>query len=275
MDLGFLVHLAGMGAADLHPLGRRATAALIERLELREGQSVLEVGCGTGATMVRLARFNLARIDGLDLLPEMLRVARRRVRLAGLGSRSRLYLARRGAPFPIAGDTYDRVYTESVLGMQDVEGAHVLLTEIFRVLRPGGRYVANEAIWRAGVPPQIIARINAACLRDFGLRMASAAPWSLPDWLQVMQEACFRVLSAELISDQTAGQRHGVPSTEYSVLDTRAILSAALTRSYWLRGLITPRARRARARYRRLNEQHREDGQYIEPRLFVLEKVDS
>jgi ubiquinone/menaquinone biosynthesis C-methylase UbiE len=267
MDFGFLVHLAGMGAADLHPLGRRATALLIESLDLQAGQNVLEVGCGTGATMVRLERYNLARIDGLDLLPAMLRVARRRLRLAGLGARSRLYLAKPGAPFPIPYGTYDRVYTESVLGMQDAEGARALLNEICRVVRPGGRYVANEAIWREGVPSETIASINAGCLRDFGLRMASDAPWSLPDWLQVMQEAGFRVLSAELISEQIAGRQYPVANTEY-----RAILSAAVTRSYWLRGLLTPRARMARARYRRLNDRHREDGQYIEPRLFVLEK---
>jgi SAM-dependent methyltransferase len=283
MDFGFLVHLAGMGASDLHPLGRHATAALIRHLELRAGQSVLEVGCGTSATMVRLARYNLARIDGLDLLPAMLQVAHRRLRLAGLGARSRLYLATRGAPFPLPDGTYDRVYTESVLGMQDAEGAHALLTEIYRVLAPGGRYVANEAIWRAGIPPQTIARINAACLRDFGLRMASDPPWSLPDWLQVMKEAGFHVLSAEIISDDGRLTRVSKlidrrPTTGHSVLGTRylvlgrAILSAALTRTYWLRGMLTPGARRARARYRRLNDRHREDGQYIEARLFVIEK---
>jgi SAM-dependent methyltransferase len=232
--------------------------------------------------MVRLRRYNLARIDGLDILPPMLRVARRRLRLARLGARARLYLARLGAPFPTSDGTYDRVYTESVLGMQDAEGARALLKEIYRVLRPGGRYVANEAIWRAGVPPQTIARINATCLRDFGLRQASDAPWSLPDWLQVMEEAGFRVLSAELISERkyqvpsaeyrVESNRHTELGTRYSVLGT-AILSAALTRSYWLRGLLTPQVRRARARYRYLNEQHRKDGQYIEPRLFVLEKV--
>ncbi|MEP6776581.1 MAG: class I SAM-dependent methyltransferase, partial [Chloroflexota bacterium] len=226
-----------------------------------------DVGCGTGGTMARLARYHLEKIDGVDVTPSMLRVARNRIRLVGLGRRSALHLVEPGGRLPFTDESYDRAYTESVLGFQNAEGAEVLLREIFRVLTPGGRYVANEAIWRVGVPPETIAAINATCLADFGLRMASDSPWVLDDWLSIMRVCGFQVVSANLVGDQPTGR-----SARRSGLDLRTLACAALTRSYWLRSYLTPAGLRARAGYRRLNRQHRNDGRHIEPRLFVLEK---
>lgn len=267
MDFGFLVYLADTGATDIHPLGRVATRALIAQLDLHPHQRVLEVGCGTGGTLALLAQSNLARIDGVDAIPAMLHIARRRMRLAGHANRSALHLVEPGGRLPFPDSSYDRVYTESVLGFQDELGAQALLTQIFRVLRRGGRYVANEAIWRAGVPSERIASINAACLADFGVRMASAAPWTLDDWLGVMEQAGFRAISANLVQEHLA-----TTQAEGTQLTPRTIATAALTSFYRLRSHFLPAARRARARYRILNQQHRDDGLYIEPRLFVLEK---
>jgi ubiquinone/menaquinone biosynthesis C-methylase UbiE len=266
MDLRFLVHLAGTGATEIHPLGRAATTALIEQLDLRPGLRVLDVGCGTGGTMVRLAKYKPARIDGVDVTPEMLRVARRRIRMAGLGARSALHLIEPGGRLPFADASYDRAYTESVLGFQDAEGADALLGEIFRVLKPGGRYVANEAIWRTGVPPETIAATNAACIDDFGLRMASDAPWALDAWLELMSSSGFRVVSAELLDEQLLRNK---PNQSFN---WRGLLSTALTRFYRLRAYVTPVGRRRRAIFHRLNARHHADGLLIEPRLFVLEK---
>src|SRR4051794_30394643 len=115
----FLVYLAGTGATHIHPMGRAATDALFTRLDLRPGMRVLEIGCGTGGTMARLAPFRPDRIDGVDLLPSMLAVARKRLRLVGLGKRVHLRLLKPGEPLPFATAAYDRVYAESVAGFQD------------------------------------------------------------------------------------------------------------------------------------------------------------
>ena len=106
MDLRFLVHLAGTGATEIHPLGSAATTALIEQLKLRPGLRLLDVGCGTGGTMVRLTKYKPARIDGVDVTPAMLRVARQRIGLAGLGSRSALYRVEPGGRLPFADASY-------------------------------------------------------------------------------------------------------------------------------------------------------------------------
>jgi SAM-dependent methyltransferase len=270
MDLRFLVHLAGTGATEIHPLGRLATTALLEGLRLGAGLRVLDVGCGTGGTMVRLARYRPAHIDGVDVTPAMLRVARQRIRLSGLGKRCTLQLVEPGGRLPFNDALFDRIYTESVLGFQDAEGAAALLREIYRVLKPGGLFAANEAIWRSGAPAETIAAINAACLADFGLRMASDSPWALDDWLGVMKSAGFQVVCADLISARSGARKTTRPGP-----DLRTLASGAVTRFYWLRSHVSPSGQRARARFRRLNRQHQADGSYIEPRLFVLAKPEA
>lgn len=277
MDFHFLVYLAHMGATDIHPLGRAATGALIAQLDLRPGKRVLEVGCGTGGTMARIAQYGPARVDGVDAILDMLRIARRRLRLLGLGGKSTLRLVEPGGLLPFSDATYDRVYTESVLGFQDEQGAQALLTEINRVLKPGGKYVANEAIWRSGVSAERIAAANAACLADFGVRVASAAPWTLSDWHRIMGDAGFQVISADVLSTE-----YRIPSSEnmtsaLGIRRPRLLLSDALTQFYRLRTYLTPAGRRARAYYHTAHkERHQGDGLLIEPRLFVLQKpVDS
>jgi len=62
----------------------RGRKAAVDRSSLRAGQSVLEVGCGTGGNLVRLCRQvgESGEVHGLDLSPHMLAQARRKVRRA-------------------------------------------------------------------------------------------------------------------------------------------------------------------------------------------------
>jgi len=260
----YLTYMAQLGAANLHPQGRRATEQLIAALDLRPGQRVLEVGCGTGATMLRLVAHHPVSVDGLDVLPEMLGAARRRLRLAPHPPRAHLIHYAAGSPLPLAGWRYDRAYTESVLGFQDAAPARALLSEIRRALNPGGLYVANEAIWKRSVPEEVVASINAAGLADFGLRQASEWAWSVEDWQGVMEGAGFRVLSTQLLEE--------APAVTVGGGSWRLALSALLTRATRLRGALSPALRRQGAHYRRLLAAHREDGRYVEDRLFILQK---
>jgi ubiquinone/menaquinone biosynthesis C-methylase UbiE len=260
----YLIYQAQLGATNLHPQGRRATARLIVALDLRPGDRVLEVGCGSGETMLRLAAHHEVSVDGLDVLPEMLGAARRRLWLAPRPSRTHLIHYAAGSPLPLVDGCYNRVYTESVLGFQDTAPAEALLGEIWRVLKAGGLYVANEAIWKRTTPKEVVAAINAAGLADFGLRQASERAWSVEDWRQVMERAGFRVLSAQRLAE--------APAVKAGDISWRLVLSALLTGATRLRGTLSPALRKQGARYRRLLAAHRQDGQYVEDRLFVLQK---
>jgi SAM-dependent methyltransferase len=268
-DPHFLKHLAELGATDLHPLGRRATVQLVSALDIDPGHRILDVGCGTGGTLIWLSQSKTGYACGVDVLPEMVRVARRRVLRTGMSTRVGLALAD-AAALPFASGAFDRVYTESVLGFQDALEAEALLAEVFRVLTPGGRFVANEAIWKATTSPRLAADVHAACSADFGLAQASQQAWSLTDWLALMAGTGFETVSHQLLDELPANaEPGGVVAVPAAVRE-----SDRLTRALSLGRLLNPRLALQSWRYRRRVARHREHGRLIESRLFVLVKPD-
>jgi SAM-dependent methyltransferase len=110
-----------------HRLIDDQAAAIVRRVG--EGRSVLEVGCGTGLVMQRIAGF-AARVRGIDVSPGMLARARERGLEVQEGSATAL---------PFADGEFDVVCAFKVLAHVDpVEPA---LAEMARVTRPGGHLV--------------------------------------------------------------------------------------------------------------------------------------
>jgi ubiquinone/menaquinone biosynthesis C-methylase UbiE len=104
--------------------------------ELAPGRRALELGCGTGVFLRRVAHSGAALL-GLDLSQDLLARARRNVEaLANV----RLVCGNAEA-LPFADGTFDTVYGSSVLHHLGLERA---LSEVYRVLRPGGRAVFAE-----------------------------------------------------------------------------------------------------------------------------------
>ncbi|MGD8859633.1 MAG: class I SAM-dependent methyltransferase [Myxococcales bacterium] len=98
-------------------------------LPLTRGRRVLEVGCGTGLILSRLAEA-ADEAWGVDLSPGMLQSARRRNLNVVLGSASAL-------PFP--DDSFDLVCSFKVLAhVPDIRAA---VADIARVTRPGGQMI--------------------------------------------------------------------------------------------------------------------------------------
>lgn len=97
---------------------------------------VVDVGCGTGNAL-RYAVTRGLRIGeyvGLDLSPEMLRVARSK---AGTADPPTVWLAADAGHLPFRDASFDTAITASALHYWD--DAAAALAEIRRVLRPGGR----------------------------------------------------------------------------------------------------------------------------------------
>jgi SAM-dependent methyltransferase len=95
------------------------------------GERVLEVGCGTGCDLLQFARHG-ALATGVDITPRHLELARQRVGNLATVVRG----DGRNLPFPDA--SFDYVYSHGVLHHSDEP--RKVVQEIFRVLRPGGRF---------------------------------------------------------------------------------------------------------------------------------------
>ena len=100
-----------------------------------DGHRVLDAGCGSGPLTAAL-RARGAIVTGVDSSREMVELARQR-----LGADADLHVADLGEPLPFEDDAFDDVVASLVLHyLQDWVAP---LTELRRVLRPGGRVVLS------------------------------------------------------------------------------------------------------------------------------------
>jgi SAM-dependent methyltransferase len=117
---------------------KRAAYAL---LELKPGESVLDVGCGPGTDVFELESMvgPTGRVVGVDASSTMIDEARRRA--TERGSRVELRVAD-AESLDLADSTFDAVRTERVLMHLGDPGRAI--GEFVRVLKPGGRVVCVE-----------------------------------------------------------------------------------------------------------------------------------
>lgn len=119
----------------------RGEHALAERLGLRPGMRVLDVGCGIGGPMRSIARISGAEIVGINNNDYQLRRAESHTRAAGL---ERLCSLRKGdfMAMPFAPGSFDAAYAiAATCHAPSLEGVYA---EVERVLKPGGRFACVE-----------------------------------------------------------------------------------------------------------------------------------
>ena len=114
----------------------------LEYLDVQPGERALEIGFGTGHSLVRLAQSvgPDGRVDGVDLSDGMLELATQRLREAGLLDRVHL-AAGDASTLTYGDDTVDAAFMSFTLELFDTDDIPAVLCECRRVLRPGGRLV--------------------------------------------------------------------------------------------------------------------------------------
>jgi ubiquinone/menaquinone biosynthesis C-methylase UbiE len=144
---------------DLHRHGRRQgpggdaeteQALDLARVDRTAPMQVADIGCGTGASTLVLARLLNARITAVDVLPEFLKVLRERAESMGVAERITT-LACSMDSLPFADGDFDILWSEgAIYNIGFAQGVAAWR----RFLKPGGLLVASEITWLTDSRPE-------------------------------------------------------------------------------------------------------------------------
>ena len=117
---------------------------ILEGLRLRGGERVLDVGCGMGADVFEIAPLvgSNGQVTGVDASAAMIKEARRRAEGRGLPVS---FEVGDSQTLGFEASTFDAVRTERML--MHVPEAELALSEMTRVLKPGGRMSVFDFDW--------------------------------------------------------------------------------------------------------------------------------
>ena len=182
--------LLGYGADELAAIPEGADLGLgggnpVAMLELRPGETVLDLGSGGGIDCFIAARRvgPRGRVIGVDMTPEMIARARRNAR-AGAYDNVEFRLGE-VEHLPVGDASVDAIISNCVINL--VPDKRQVFRDAFRVLRPGGRLSVSDIVLLGEVPPLIRDSVDAyvACLSGAVLR---------DDYLSMLREAGFAVV---------------------------------------------------------------------------------
>lgn len=155
---------------------------------LSRDMQVLELACGTGLLSVRIAG-SVKSLEATDFSPEMIAEAKKKAHSARLH-----FSVQDATSLPYANDTFDAVLIANALHiMPEPERA---LSEIRRVLKPGGRLYAPTFVHGQGVGY----RLRVKLMEAVGFKVYSK--WSAEELARFIEENGFSTIQMKVMGSK-------------------------------------------------------------------------
>jgi len=235
---GFNMHF-GYYRAGANPLNREAmleqmNAEVLSRLQL-DGVAeprLLDLGCGLGATLRSFARrLPGAKLTGITRVPWQVQHARTLNQAAGLGERVSVVEGDyEDAPL-LPGDTFDGLYALESSCHAHGSDKGLLLREVHRVLRPGGRIVVADGFLTGG---RFISGLQKRIYRKLCECWVIEELAQLDAFTSRLERLGFRDITIERLQMRVAPSVAHIPWVTLKFLLTDVVFgSKAMTRARW------------------------------------------
>ena len=188
-------------------------------IELREGETVLDLGSGGGIDVLLSARRvgPTGKAYGLDMTDEMLGLARENARKAGASNVE--FLKGEIEHIPLPDNSVDVIISNCVINLSSDKAQ--VLREAFRVLKPGGRFAVSDVVVRGAVPGAIRKSVElwVGCvagaleeqeyrtlLADAGFDSVDVEPWRVYDISDARQFLAETGVDVDAIASEVDGR---------------------------------------------------------------------
>lgn len=170
----------------LRPGGLELTARMAEVSGISRNHTILDIGCGKGATAAYFVKTHGCRVVGIDLSREMISRSRGRAKQEKLGDRACFLVANSGK-LPFLDSMFDVVIAESSFSIHT--RMELVAAEIARVLKSGGKLAVADFILRGRVDEDLQRQIFFPC--------SLAGARNLEEYLDIFRQVGFNTHSAE------------------------------------------------------------------------------
>lgn len=115
---------------------------LVEEVNPKENEHILEFGFGTGQNLLLVQQENpQSKLEGLDIDPKVKAIAEHKLAKEKIEIPLHLY---DGNTLSFANETFDKVYSCLVYHQLDAETKQKCLNELYRVLKPNGKLIIAD-----------------------------------------------------------------------------------------------------------------------------------
>ncbi len=178
--------LSKMGKRVLRPGGRELTLQMVEALKITRGNSVVEFAPGLGFTARKIMEKHPDSYTGIELNREAAE------RLSGKFKASNFrFINAAAGDVPLPNQISDKVFGEAMLTMQPDHRKREIISEAFRLLKPGGLYGIHElALHPETIDQQLKSTIKKALAQTVKI---NARPLTAGEWKNILVEEGFEI----------------------------------------------------------------------------------
>jgi ubiquinone/menaquinone biosynthesis C-methylase UbiE len=165
--------------------------------KVKEGDEVLDLGCGTGTLALRCIA-KKARVTGLDAAEYMIEQADKRAKAANV--RDSLTLVHDSVTQlsrHFKDEEFNVVTATMALGEFPPEYLHYIFRECMRILKPGGKLIIADECWPKTLPVRLIYRLAMVIFWIPQFLLLRRPLFPIQDLTKIVADADFKVVESK------------------------------------------------------------------------------